>query len=153
VRALAIATYLFVNLLAVIFGTAYGGVIPLYAVLAREYFGQQIMGTVFGAATFGMTFGPRAGGWGFDRFDAYSWLSVGCSASGSARSQWRSPSRRCRRDSASSCRRRECHSPVSCYCEWSGSLAGWASACADVREEDRLMETGQGRSQKAARSA
>ena len=28
---------------------AYGGVMPLYAVLAREYFGQRIMGSVFGA--------------------------------------------------------------------------------------------------------
>ena len=28
---------------------AYGGVMPLYAVLAREYFGARIMGTVFGA--------------------------------------------------------------------------------------------------------
>jgi hypothetical protein len=36
--------------LAVVFGTAYGGVMPLYAVLTREYFGQQLMGTVFGAA-------------------------------------------------------------------------------------------------------
>ena len=42
-----------------IFGTAYGGVMPLYAVLAREYFGQRIMGTVFGAAT--MTVEPRHG--------------------------------------------------------------------------------------------
>ena len=49
---------------------------PLYAVLAREYFGQHIMGTVFGAATMlssiGMAFGPLAGGWVFDTFDAYS---------------------------------------------------------------------------------
>jgi len=57
VQALAIASYLFVNrlgefyALSVIFGTAYGGVMPLYAVLAREYFGQRIMGTIFGAAT------------------------------------------------------------------------------------------------------
>ena len=52
--------------LAVVFGTAYGGVMPLYAVLAREYFGQRIMGTVFGAATMvsslGMAFGPLGGG-------------------------------------------------------------------------------------------
>ncbi len=47
VQALAIGAYLFVSrlgefyVLAVIFGTAYGGVMPLYAVLAREYFGQQ----------------------------------------------------------------------------------------------------------------
>lgn len=37
--------------LAVIFGIAYGGVMPVYAVLARDYFSQSIMGTVFGAAT------------------------------------------------------------------------------------------------------
>jgi hypothetical protein len=63
VQALSIATYLFVgrlgefHLLAVAFGTAYGGVMPLYAVLAREYFAQRVMGTVFGAAT--MTSSPR----------------------------------------------------------------------------------------------
>jgi len=87
VQALAIGSYAFVNqlgefyALAVIFGTAYGGVMPLYAVLAREYFGQHIMGTVFGAATMlsciGMAFGPLAGGWIFDAFDAYSWLFIG----------------------------------------------------------------------------
>jgi MFS family permease len=84
VQALAIVTYLSVSrlgefyLLAVVFGTAYGGVMPLYAVLAREYFGQRIMGTVFGAATMtssiGMAFGPLAGGWIFDTFNAYTWL-------------------------------------------------------------------------------
>src|SRR5262245_30998154 len=84
VQALAIGSYAFVSrlgefyVLAVIFGTAYGGVMPLYAVLAREYFGQHIMGTVFGAATMlsslGMAFGPLAGGWIFDTFDAYTWL-------------------------------------------------------------------------------
>ena len=87
VQALAIVTYLFIArlgefyLLAVVFGTAYGGVMPLYAVLAREYFGQNIMGTVFGAATMisaiGMAFGPLAGGWLFDTFNAYSWLYIG----------------------------------------------------------------------------
>jgi MFS family permease len=87
VQALSIAAYLFVGrlgefyLLAVVFGTAYGGVMPLYAVLAREYFGQRVMGTVFGAATMtsslGMAFGPLAGGWIFDTFDSYSWLYIG----------------------------------------------------------------------------
>jgi MFS family permease len=87
VQALAIATYLFVNrlgefyALSVIFGTAYGGVMPLYAVLAREYFGQRIMGTVFGAATMasslGMAIGPLGGGFVFDTFNAYSWLYIG----------------------------------------------------------------------------
>jgi MFS family permease len=92
VQALAIGGYVFVSrlgefyALAVVFGTAYGGVMPLYAVLAREYFGQQIMGTVFGAATMlsalGMAFGPLAGGWVFDTFDAYAWLFIGSSAVG-----------------------------------------------------------------------
>jgi MFS family permease len=86
-QALAIAAYLFVGrlgefyLLAAVFGTAYGGVMPLYAVLAREYFGQRVMGTVFGAATMtssiGMAFGPLAGGWIFDTFNSYGWLYVG----------------------------------------------------------------------------
>jgi MFS family permease len=92
VQALAIVAYVFVSQLAefyglaVIFGTAYGGVMPLYAVLAREYFGQHIMGTVFGAATMlsaiGMAFGPLAGGWVFDGFGAYDWLFIGSFAVG-----------------------------------------------------------------------
>lgn len=87
VQALAIGSYLAVNRLeafyavALVFGTAYGGVMPLYAVLAREYFGQRIMGTVFGAATMassvGMAFGPLAGGWVFDTFGGYAWLYIG----------------------------------------------------------------------------
>jgi MFS family permease len=92
VQAVAIGTYVFVSrlsefyALAIIFGTAYGGVMPLYAVLAREYFGQHIMGTVFGAVTMlsslGMAFGPLAGGWIYDTFDAYSWLFIGSFAVG-----------------------------------------------------------------------
>jgi predicted MFS family arabinose efflux permease len=92
VQAVAIVTYTLVSrlgefyALAVVFGTAYGGVMPLYAVLAREYFGQRIMGTVFGAATMlsaiGMAFGPLAGGWVFDAFNAYTWLFVGSFAVG-----------------------------------------------------------------------
>src|SRR5207249_773944 len=34
---------------ALVFGFAYGGVMPLYAILVREYFGARIMGTIFGA--------------------------------------------------------------------------------------------------------
>ena len=67
--------------LAVIFGGTYGGVMPLYAVLARNYFGQAILGTVFGAATMlsslGMAFGPLAGGWVFDSAGNYNWLFIG----------------------------------------------------------------------------
>lgn len=92
VQAVVIAGYAFVNrleefyVLAVIFGTAYGGVMPLYAVLARDYFSQRILGTILGAATMlssiGMAFGPLAGGWVFDRFGDYAWLFFGSSAVG-----------------------------------------------------------------------
>ncbi len=87
VQALSIGAYLFVShlgelyALSAIFGIAYGGVMPLYAVLAREYFGQRVMGTVFGAAimasSIGMAFGPLAGGWVFDTFNEYTWLYIG----------------------------------------------------------------------------
>jgi MFS family permease len=89
-QAIAIACYLKVNelgefyALAVIFGVAYGGGMPLYASLARDYFGQRIMGTVFGAATMlsslGMSIGPLAGGWVFDHFGTYAWLYIGSAA-------------------------------------------------------------------------
>ena len=63
------------------FGLSYGGVMPLYAILVREYFGARIMGTVFGAvamvSTLGMAIGPWAGGWLFDTFGSYFWLYVG----------------------------------------------------------------------------
>ena len=87
VQSLAIAAYLAANQLAtfyvvaIAFGAAYSGVMPLYAVLAREYFGPKILGTVFGAAamvsSLGMAAGPLAGGWVFDTFGAYTWLYVG----------------------------------------------------------------------------
>jgi MFS family permease len=67
--------------LALVFGFAYGGVMPLYAILVREYFGMRIMGTVFGAvalvSTLGMALGPWAGGWLYDAFGSYVWLFVG----------------------------------------------------------------------------
>ncbi|WP_407178371.1 MFS transporter [Bradyrhizobium sp. STM 3562] len=89
VQAVAIACYLFVSrlgefyVLSLVFGTAYGGTMPLYAVLARESFGQRAMGTVFGAMTMasaiGMAFGPWAGGRIFDAFNSYMWLYLGAS--------------------------------------------------------------------------
>ena len=87
IQALAIGSYLFVSqlsefyALSVVFGLAYGGVMPLYAVLAREYFGPRIMGTLFGAATMvsalGMALGPIVGGLIFDSFNSYAWLYIG----------------------------------------------------------------------------
>lgn len=87
IQAIVIAAYLSVSqldqfyMLAVIFGATYGGVMPLYAVLAREYFGQRILGAVFGAATMasslGMALGPLAGGMVFDAYASYHWLFIG----------------------------------------------------------------------------
>ncbi|MFD1984757.1 MFS transporter [Mesorhizobium newzealandense] len=87
IQAIVIAAYLNISqlgqfyMLAVIFGATYGGVMPLYAVLAREYFGQRILGTVFGATTMlsslGMALGPLAGGMVFDAYANYSWLFIG----------------------------------------------------------------------------
>jgi len=89
-QSLAIAAYLQVNeasefyALAVIFGVAYGGGMPLYASIARDYFPQHIMGTVFGAATMlsslGMALGPVAGGWVFDTYHNYAWLYIASAA-------------------------------------------------------------------------
>jgi MFS family permease len=94
VQAFAIATYLAVAqlgefyALSVVFGLAYGGVMPLYAVLVREFFGPRIMGTVFGAvsafASLGMALGPWAGGYVFDTFHGYTWLHAGSFAIGLA---------------------------------------------------------------------
>jgi MFS family permease len=82
VQAFAAGSFAFANRLgefyavAAVFGFAYGGVMPLYAVLARDYFGQQIMGTVLGAAamvsSLGMAIGPWIGGWLFDTFGSYA---------------------------------------------------------------------------------
>jgi MFS family permease len=86
VQAFAAGSFVFAQRLgefyavAAVFGFAYGGVMPLYAVLARDYFGQQIMGTVLGAAamvsSLGMAIGPWIGGWIFDSFGSYAPLYI-----------------------------------------------------------------------------
>src|SRR5258706_3921717 len=67
--------------LALMFGLAYGGVMPLYAIVVREYFGARIMGATFGAVAFastlGMALGPWLGGVLYDSFGSYSWLFIG----------------------------------------------------------------------------
>ncbi len=83
-QAVSIVTYAFVDTLpafyalAIVFGVAYGGVMPLYAVLIRDTFGPRIMGTMFGAvsmfASLGMALGPGAGGFVFDTWGNYSRL-------------------------------------------------------------------------------
>jgi MFS family permease len=66
---------------AAVFGFIYAGVMPLYAVIARENFPLTMMGTVIGATamagSLGMALGPVAGGLIYDAFATYSWLFVG----------------------------------------------------------------------------
>ena len=92
VQALAAGAFVFASRLgefyavSFVFGLAYGGVMPLYAVLARSYFGPHIMGGVVGAASLvaslGMALGPLAGGWIFDAYSTYTWLYIGSFAVG-----------------------------------------------------------------------
>ena len=92
IQAFVISLYLFAHrletfyMLALVFGAAYGGVMPLYAVLAREYFGTRILGTVLGAATMlsslGMALGPITGGWIYDVSGRYTWLYLSSSIVG-----------------------------------------------------------------------
>jgi MFS family permease len=92
VQAVSISLYLFVRdlsgfyALAMVFGLAYGGIMPLYATLVREYFGGAIMGTVFGAvamlSTIGMAIGPWTGGWVYDNLGGYFWLYIASCAIG-----------------------------------------------------------------------
>lgn len=87
VQALAAAAYLLADRLgsfyavAIVFGMAYGGTMPLYASLARDAFAPRILGGVLGAATMlsslGMALGPLFGGWLYDRFGSYAWLYLG----------------------------------------------------------------------------
>lgn len=93
-QAIGIYSYIYVTqlnefyMLAVVLGMAYGGVMPLYAVLARDYFGPRVMGTVLGAATMtssiGMAFGPVGGGWLYDTYGTYHWLYIASAAVGVA---------------------------------------------------------------------
>jgi MFS family permease len=67
--------------LAVVFGVAYGGVMPLYALVTREYFGERVMGAAYGGvflvSTLGMGLGSFAGGLLYDRLGSYAWLYTG----------------------------------------------------------------------------
>jgi MFS family permease len=70
--------------LAMIFGVAYGSVMPLYAVVTREYFGDRAMGTAYGGvfliSCLGMGLGSYAGGLIHDVFGSYLWLFLGSGA-------------------------------------------------------------------------
>lgn len=91
-QAAMIVLYLFVRdlagftALAVLFGIGYGGVMPLYALVTREYFGERVMGAAYGGvfliSTLGMGLGSFAGGWVYDTFGNYAWLFGGSFAIG-----------------------------------------------------------------------
>src|SRR5499433_1690964 len=85
-QAAVVALYLLAHdagafyLLSLVFGVAYGGVMPLYALVTREYFGEKVMGSAYGAvfliSRLGMGLGSFAGGWIFDHLGSYAWLYV-----------------------------------------------------------------------------
>jgi MFS family permease len=93
-QAAMIALYLVVRdlpgfyALALGFGAAYGAVMPLYALLCRQYFGEKVMGTAYGGvflvSTLGMGFGSFAGGWIHDTLGSYSWLFIASFATAAA---------------------------------------------------------------------
>jgi MFS family permease len=80
-QAAILSTYLYadgaVSLfgVALAFGVAYGGAMPLYALVAREFFGERVVGTTFGGIFFisciGMGLGAYGGGVLFDRLGTY----------------------------------------------------------------------------------
>ena len=70
--------------LGAVFGVAYGGVMPLYALLTREYFGQRAMGGAYGAIymlqAIGMGLGTFGGGFIYDRLGDYVSMFTGAAA-------------------------------------------------------------------------
>jgi MFS family permease len=86
VQAFGALSYAFVRQIdefyavAAVFGFTYAGVMPLYAVLARENFPLRMMGLIIGgsgmAGSLGMALGPLMGGWIYDAYASYLWLYV-----------------------------------------------------------------------------
>jgi MFS family permease len=93
-QAVMVVTYLVARdltafmAIGLLFGLAYGGVMPLYALVTREYFGEKVMGTAYGGiflvSTLGMGLGSFAGGWFYDHLGAYTWLFLSSAAIGAA---------------------------------------------------------------------
>jgi len=89
-QAVLIFLYLFASTtgalyaVSLAFGVAYGGAMPLYALVTREYFGERVMGTAYGAvfliSCIGMGLGSFAGGAIHDALGSYQALFLGSSA-------------------------------------------------------------------------
>lgn len=71
---------------AALFGFTYAGVMPLFAVIARENFPLRMMGTVIGSTTMasslGMALGPVLGGLIYDTWSSYAGMFIGAFALG-----------------------------------------------------------------------
>jgi MFS family permease len=69
------------SVVSIAFGVAYGGVMPLYALVTREHFGEAVMGAAYGWVFFisciGMGLGSFAGGAIYDALGSYQGLFVG----------------------------------------------------------------------------
>jgi MFS family permease len=93
-QAVLVFAYLFVHdlsafvALGLMFGLTYGGVMPLYALVTRDYFGEKVMGSAYGGvfliSTLGMGLGSFAGGWFYDHLGSYAWLFLSSAAIGGA---------------------------------------------------------------------
>ncbi|HEY8964085.1 MAG TPA: MFS transporter [Alphaproteobacteria bacterium] len=91
-QAIAVSLYFFAKeinvfyVVAALTGFVYAGVMPLYAVLARENFPLNMMGTIIGggamAGGLGMAIGPLAGGMIHDHFGDYKYLYLMSGAMG-----------------------------------------------------------------------
>src|SRR5437870_5129690 len=68
-QAVMVFSYLFTHdalgfyAAAVLFGISYGGVMPLCRVVTREYFGEKVMGSAYGAVFLISTLGMGLGSW------------------------------------------------------------------------------------------
>jgi MFS family permease len=75
-----VGTWLLVPFL-IFFGIGYGGPIPVFPAIIREYYGRSRLGTLFGLLTgvgaIGMTVGTPLAGWIYDTLGSYqvAWFS------------------------------------------------------------------------------
>jgi predicted MFS family arabinose efflux permease len=73
---------------SLLFGVAYGGAMPVYALVAREFFGERVVGTTFGVIFFisciGMGLGSYGGGVIYDHLGSYWTMHLASTLVGAA---------------------------------------------------------------------